>query len=346
MATKDGKSLTSAQQTVTNPPPAYRVFISSTYEDMKEYRGAVQDALRNIQAVPMGMERFTASTEPIIERCYDEISQSQFCVCLVGFRYGTLYKDTNRSYSELEFDKAEELGIPVLVFIRKGEIPSDSIDVGNYTRLVQFKNKLKNSATNRLAVSFTSPDDLRDKVTRSLREEFERKSDKSGKSKDGEKSSSEIDYLQGAAIYKNFIRIPAWYADMEVRLRVRIDGKFGSWKLREEFFDAFGFKRGDALYLNDVFVLGADYGDIDEDAKTIDMFAGNGAAEWILKNNITLGDIIEGDFLLAFEVVRSITSRGNMAADALIAKLIFLNTDSKKLVSRGTQSRIFIPNHA
>lgn len=37
-----------------NPPPAYRVFISSTYEDMKEFRSAAADALTNIQAIPHG----------------------------------------------------------------------------------------------------------------------------------------------------------------------------------------------------------------------------------------------------------------------------------------------------
>lgn len=106
MATKD----------TGNPPPAYRVFISSTYEDMKDFRNAASDALTNIQSIPMGMERFTATTQPVIDRCYEEIRQCQFCVSIIGFRYGSLYKDSNLSYSELEFNEAERLGIPILVY--------------------------------------------------------------------------------------------------------------------------------------------------------------------------------------------------------------------------------------
>ena len=109
----------STKNTAT-PQPAYRVFISSTYEDMKEYRSAASDALTNIQAIPMGMERFTATSQPVIDRCYEEIRQCQFCVSIIGFRYGSLYKDSNYSYSELEFNEAERLGIPILVFVRKG----------------------------------------------------------------------------------------------------------------------------------------------------------------------------------------------------------------------------------
>ncbi len=40
------------------PPPAYRVFISSTYVDMIPYRDASQTAITNCDAVAYGMERF------------------------------------------------------------------------------------------------------------------------------------------------------------------------------------------------------------------------------------------------------------------------------------------------
>ena len=244
MATKD----------TGNPPPAYRVFISSTYEDMKDFRNAASDALTNIQSIPMGMERFTATTQPVIDRCYEEIRQCQFCVSIIGFRYGSLYKDSNLSYSELEFNEAERLGIPILVFIRKGDIESDKIDIEDLSRLEKFKKRLQNSASNRLTVSFTTPEDLRDKLTRALQDEFKRKTDKNDKVSSSDstgKVAATEEYLQGAAVYKNFLLMPGEYLDQTVRLRVRFDGTFGSWHLKEELFEAYNLPIGKALYLNE-----------------------------------------------------------------------------------------------
>ena len=331
-----------ATKSNTTPPPAYRVFISSTYEDMKDYRNAAADALTNIQAIPMGMERFTATTQPVIDRCYDEIRQCQFCVSIIGFRYGSLYKDSGLSYSELEFNEAERLGIPILVFIRKGSYDSDKINVKDLTRLNRFKRKLQNSANNRLCAYFTTPEDLRDKLTRALQDEFNRKNDNVDKHdpSKNDKKSIEEEYIFGASIYKNFIRLPGEYCEQTVRLRVRFDGTFGSWHLKEELFEAYNLPIGKALYLNDLFVIGADYSDIGEEAKHIDAFAVGDAAKWILENGITKGSVFEGDFKLEWKYVKNVAGKSRIqigASDAYIAKLVLRSSDLK-LITQSTNT--------
>lgn len=331
-----------ATKSNTTPPPAYRVFISSTYEDMKDYRNAAADALTNIQAIPMGMERFTATTQPVIDRCYDEIRQCQFCVSIIGFRYGSLYKDSGLSYSELEFNEAERLGIPILVFIRKGSYDSDKINVEDLTRLDRFKRKLQNSANNRLCAYFTTPEDLRDKLTRALQDEFNRKNDNVDKHdpSKNDKKSIEEEYIFGASIYKNFIRLPGEYCEQTVRLRVRFDGTFGSWHLKEELFEAYNLPIGKALYLNDLFVIGADYSDIGEEAKHIDAFAVGDAAKWILENGITKGSVFEGDFKLEWKYVKNVAGKSRIqigASDAYIAKLVLRSSDLK-LITQSTNT--------
>lgn len=319
---------------VGNPPPAYRVFISSTYDDMKDYRNAAAEAMTNIQAIPMGMERFTATTQPVIDRCYEEIRQCQFCVSIIGFRYGSIYKDTNLSYSELEFNEAERLGIPILVFIRKGSIDSDRIDVEDFTRLDRFKKRLQSSASNRLTASFTTPEDLRDKLSRALQNEFSRKShndERKSATKSADKSPEE-EYIKGASIYKKYILIPGEYCDQVVKLRVRFDGTFGSWQIKEELFEAYNLPIGKALYLNDLFVIGADYSNIGDEAKHIDAFAVGEAAKWILENNITKGSVFEGYFKLEWKYVKNIAGKSRIqigASNAYIAKLILRNPDLK-----------------
>ena len=97
--------------------------------------------------------------------------------------------------------------------------------------------------------------------------------------------------------------------------------------LKEELFDAFGFEIGNALFLNDLFVLGVDYGDIGSEARHIDLFAGGEGADWFLREEITKGDIFEGDFELAFKYAKNIAGKSKVqigASNAYIAKLIFL----------------------
>ena len=315
-----------------NPPPAYRIFISSTYEDMKEFRSAAADALTNIQAIPMGMERFVAANQPVIDRCYEEIRQCQYFVSILGFRYGSLYKDTNLSYSELEFDEAERLGIPILTFIREGTIDANRIDMDDFSRRNRFKKKLQGSASNRITVNFTSPEDLRDKLTRALQEEFKRSAESketNASSKKENKVSSKEEYLVGAATYRNFLLMPGEYRDQTVKLRVRFDGTFGSWLLKEELFEAYNLPIGRALYLQDLFVLGADYSDLGDEAKHIDAFAVGDAAKWILENNITRGSVFEAYFRLEWKYVKNVAGKSRLqfgASSAYIAKLILRDT--------------------
>ena len=321
-----------ATKSTVNPPPAYRVFISSTYEDMKDYRSAATDAMTNIQAIPMGMERFTAAVQPVIDRCYEEIRQCQFCVSIIGFRYGSLYKDSGLSYSELEFNEAERLGIPILVFIQKGALDSDKINIEDLTRLDRFKKKLKNSASNRVCATFTTPEDLRDKLTRALQDEFTRKND-AGDKKDfskNDKNATKEEYISGASVYKNFIRLPGEYCEKTVRLRVRFDGTYGTWHLKEELFEAYGIPVGKALYLNGLFIIGADYSDIEDEAKHIDAFAVGDAAKWILEHGITKGSVFEGNFKLEWKYVKNVAGKSRIqigASDAYIAKLILRSSD-------------------
>jgi hypothetical protein len=50
----------------------YRVFISSTFIDNEDRRQTVEDAILAAGLLPVGMERFTASTRPTVEYCTTE----------------------------------------------------------------------------------------------------------------------------------------------------------------------------------------------------------------------------------------------------------------------------------
>ena len=129
------------------PPPAFRVFISSTFSDMKQYREAIQTAVNRADCVAYGMERFGAETIPPLDVCFEELKKSQIYICALGMRYGSIDSKTGKSYTQLEFEKARELGKPTLVFIidennvsfKISEIDTDS----SAQKLRDFKENIK-----------------------------------------------------------------------------------------------------------------------------------------------------------------------------------------------------------
>lgn len=301
------------------PPPAYRIFISSTYVDMIPYREALQTAITNCDAVAYGMERFVAAPIRPLDRCYEEIAGSQIYVLLLGHRYGEIDKDTGKSYTELEYDRAKEIGLPILAFLldtdKVGSLEKFRESDAQYEALLRFKNELKNSKELTVG-TFTSEKDLQDKATRAIKEAIDRLQSV---------VQTAEDPSAGAKLYAKFIKRPERYKGKEAILRVRMDGRYGDARLREELYEAFNMPIGDALYLNDLFVLGSAI-DVDQDGWLIDAWADGEAADWLDNNDVTTGTTFEAKFRFAHEIVKN-GGRipGGIPRDAYHAKLIMLN---------------------
>lgn len=328
--------LTSKRTIVDSAPsPAFRVFVSSTYADMLPYRDAIQSALNKADCIPYGMERFGAEAIPPLDVCFRELAASQIYICAIGMRYGTVDKETGKSYTQLEFEKARELGKPTLVFLvdeNRVSFKVSEFDTGvEAEKLAEFKKTIKESKEVTCAF-FDSPMALQETVFRSIEVEIKRQGKQTT-------LSPIFDYVEGAKAYRNFVRRPERYNGSLLTLRVRMDGLYGGWRIKDELFDAYGMSRGDALYLNDLWVLGFDRIDVDEDIWNIDAFAQNDAADWLDRNDVTQGTIFEGRFLTAYKLVRNITDRGNNRSnDAMIAKLILV--EGIRVIERNAEIRL------
>lgn len=96
----------------------YEVFVSSTYDDLKEERQAVMRALLDLDAIPAGMEMFPATDAGAWARIERAIARSDYYVLIIAGRYGSL--DANGlGFTEREYDFALSSGIPVLAFVHK-----------------------------------------------------------------------------------------------------------------------------------------------------------------------------------------------------------------------------------
>ncbi|PBP63353.1 hypothetical protein CCL21_27500 [Pseudomonas syringae] len=124
----------------------YQIFVSSTYNDLKEPRDLVIKAILEMGHIPVGMEMFSAADEEqwsIIQR---QIDQSDYYVLIMANRYGSVTAE-NISYTEKEYDYARSLQIPCLGFILESSAswPTDYTDTeaDKVDSLRLFREKVK-----------------------------------------------------------------------------------------------------------------------------------------------------------------------------------------------------------
>src|SRR3954465_5521790 len=127
------------------PQIRYQIFVSSTYEDLREERQQATQAILEAGCFPAGMELFPASDDTQWELIKRVIEESDYYVVIVGGRYGNLGSE-GISYTEMEYDYAVKRGIPVLGFMRSnvGDIPfgkTECFDAGRQ-KLDAFRNKV------------------------------------------------------------------------------------------------------------------------------------------------------------------------------------------------------------
>src|SRR5258706_6026073 len=168
------------------------VFISSTSEDLKEYRLAARDAVLAVGLRPEMMEYFAASGGPPLPECLANVAPCQVVVVVVAHRYGWVPPDQPdaraKSITWLECEYAAFQNKDLLVFLlnkdvkwpvelkesyRSAAASENGTDTPeliaevrrDIANLKAFRQWLE---TGRTRLTFGSPDDLRAKVVQAL----------------------------------------------------------------------------------------------------------------------------------------------------------------------------------
>ena len=99
----------------------YTVFVSSTFEDMRDIRAAVLGRLYSTEDfMPIGMENFMASNSSQLDYIRERLNDTDIYVLLLGGRYGTLTPRGDRSYTHEEYEMAKaNPDVRVLSFVCK-----------------------------------------------------------------------------------------------------------------------------------------------------------------------------------------------------------------------------------
>ena len=190
------------------------VFISSTFLDLQSHRKAVWELLAKFDVTVRGMEQFGARTETPLQTCLHEVEQSDIYVGIIGFRLGTVDPDTGKSYTQIEYERAQGLSRHVFIYLADEEnttVPYRYIDKGNaLDKLDAFKRVLRERHT---VDTYTTPADLVKKLDRDLRRHLSLR----------EPAAPNADEFAAAkASIETFLLMPRAVAGTEVRLQVRV----------------------------------------------------------------------------------------------------------------------------
>ena len=148
-------------------PPRFQVFLSSTFRDLREERQAALEAILELGHFPAGMEAFPAADATPWELIKTIIADSDYYVLIVGGKYGSTGPE-GISYTEMEFNLAEELKKPILAFIHgePDQIPAGKIELEPEARrrLQSFRERV----TLRICKTWTNRENLKAAVLLAL----------------------------------------------------------------------------------------------------------------------------------------------------------------------------------
>jgi hypothetical protein len=146
-----------------------RVYVSSTVQDLKEFRDSVANVLRKCGFDVDSMEKYPARDERPRTACEADAASCDVYVGLFAWRYGYVPPDDNperKSITELEYLAAGRAEKPRFVFLLDENAPwppflLDSQQGSGGGQILELRNRLK---TERWAASFKTPDDLANQV--------------------------------------------------------------------------------------------------------------------------------------------------------------------------------------
>ena len=124
----------------------YQVFISSTYEDLKEERAAVTQCLLDNNCIPVGMEQFPACNMSQMEYIEKMLDDCDYYILIIGGRYGSL-DDDGVGYTEKEYNYAQQKGIPVMAFVNlhPEKLPNEKCEHANIEKFKAFRDRVRNA---------------------------------------------------------------------------------------------------------------------------------------------------------------------------------------------------------
>ncbi|HEY7766548.1 DUF4062 domain-containing protein [Longimicrobium sp.] len=165
------------------PRPVTQVMVSSTFTDLLEHRAALIDAIHQHRLHANVMENDSARLVDVIDSSLQMVRDSAAYIGIISLKYGQTPECPKRnpgklSITELEFNEAQDLGRPILLFImgedHQGKQADFENDVEKKQKLNAFRERAKQHApgskVNRVYATFNSLQEFKEKLGSALAE--------------------------------------------------------------------------------------------------------------------------------------------------------------------------------
>jgi len=156
-----------------------RVFISSTYYDLKQYREDLRAFVEGLGYEPVMHDKGNITytqNESLEDSCYNELSSCEIVVCIIGNKYGTQSVNNNYSITMNEIKRAIKEQKKVYVYILKeiyteNEVYYKNKDNNNFKpayadniQIHEFISELKNTVKNTSIMPFENVSNITDNL--------------------------------------------------------------------------------------------------------------------------------------------------------------------------------------
>ncbi len=129
----------------------YKVFISSTFEDLIEERKKIIEGLLLNKCMPVAMEYFESSDEKSTDLIERLMSDCDYYVLIIKGKYGSIDPVSGKSYTELEYEHALKINIPTLAFLyydlQQLKVKEIELDNERMQKLISFQERVKAAHT-------------------------------------------------------------------------------------------------------------------------------------------------------------------------------------------------------
>lgn len=117
-----------------------KIFLSSTYKDLKTTRKCLMDLIRRMGHISKEMESFSAGRRHQWDKIQDELDDSDIVIVISELSYGTLFK-RKKSFTEHEVDYAIKTGKPIIPLLTCKNLKKCKDE--NKASLLKFRDKLE-----------------------------------------------------------------------------------------------------------------------------------------------------------------------------------------------------------
>jgi tetratricopeptide (TPR) repeat protein len=121
-----------------------KVYLSSTYEDLRATRETVYKALRKIRCDVIAMEDYVAQGVAPLQKCRADVRSCDIYVGIIGWRYGYVPPGETLSITELEFQETmREPRKECLLFLADESFKPADVDLGELTKIKALRARLQ-----------------------------------------------------------------------------------------------------------------------------------------------------------------------------------------------------------